>query len=215
MNTRRRLFADDAAQGVGLVEIAETQFDIALMNPPFGLVTERAYDYLERTYSGSHNDCFATFVARSLELAPNGLVGAITSRGFLVAPRMENFRKEHFLPRALILADLGPAVMDDAFVESCAYVLDASTGTPEAQPLVAFDLRTSADKDAGTTHWPQPFCPDRQVLQKLPKSRVLYSLPDRVFSLLRSNSDSTSNWDSSGRHENVRQLPVPSAAVGS
>ena len=169
-------------------KFAENKFDVALMNPPFGLTTERAYDYIQHTYPGSHNDCFATFVARSLDLATNGLVGAITSRAFLVAPRMEDFRKRHFLPRAFLLADLGLAVMDDAFVESCAYVLDAATSTPEPRPLVAFDLRTSAGKENGLAHWPEPFCADRHVLEKVPKSRVLYSLPDRVFSLLGSSA---------------------------
>src|SRR5205823_2431874 len=32
-NTRRRLFADDAAQGIGLLGVAEKKFDVVLMNP--------------------------------------------------------------------------------------------------------------------------------------------------------------------------------------
>ena len=35
-NTRRRLFADDAAHGVALLGVAEKKFDVVLMNPPFG-----------------------------------------------------------------------------------------------------------------------------------------------------------------------------------
>jgi hypothetical protein len=36
LNTRRRLFADEVAQGVALLNFAEQKFDVALMNPPFG-----------------------------------------------------------------------------------------------------------------------------------------------------------------------------------
>ncbi|MGH9320258.1 MAG: DNA methyltransferase, partial [Vicinamibacteria bacterium] len=35
-STRKRLFADDAAQGMRLLSIAESKFDVVLMNPPFG-----------------------------------------------------------------------------------------------------------------------------------------------------------------------------------
>jgi hypothetical protein len=35
-NVRRRLFVDDAAQGVALIDLVRTRFDVMLMNPPFG-----------------------------------------------------------------------------------------------------------------------------------------------------------------------------------
>src|SRR6266566_3414862 len=35
-DARRRLFAGDAAQGVALIDLLRTRFDVVLMNPPFG-----------------------------------------------------------------------------------------------------------------------------------------------------------------------------------
>lgn len=184
-NTQRRLFADDAAQGLGLLALSEKHFDVALTNPPFGLTTSSAYTYIRDAYPGAHNDIFASFIARLRELAPNGLVGAITSRAFLVAPRMDEFRLRHFLPSARLLADLGLGVMDDAFVESCAYVLeparDLSHGCFEA-----FDLRSNAEKTTPVAAWPNPYRPDRTLLAGLPKARVLYALPGEVSALLKS-----------------------------
>jgi hypothetical protein len=36
INVRRHLFAGDSAQGVALIDLARTKFDVAVMNPPFG-----------------------------------------------------------------------------------------------------------------------------------------------------------------------------------
>ena len=182
---RRRLFVDDTAQGLGLLAIAERRFDVALMNPPFGLTTSGAYAYIRNEYPGAHNDVFATFVARAKELAPTGLIGAITSRGFLVAPRMDEFRLRHFLPSARLLADFGLGVMDDAFVESCAYVLEPARDLAHGR-FQAFDLRDHVERAMPVSAWPEPYHPDRVLLAGLPKARVLYALPDDVSALLKS-----------------------------
>src|SRR5262249_41530894 len=35
-SVRRHLFAGDAAQGIALIDLLKTRFDVVLMNPPFG-----------------------------------------------------------------------------------------------------------------------------------------------------------------------------------
>src|SRR5207245_1739404 len=65
---RRRLFREDAAQGLGLVQLAEARFDVVLMNPPFGDATEATHSLLQLDYPSSANDLFAVFVSRGLEL---------------------------------------------------------------------------------------------------------------------------------------------------
>ena len=84
-----------------------------------------AKNYFEKHYSGAQNDIYAAFVRRARELCDDGYIGAISSRSFLVAPRLERFRQADFLPSVSLLWDLGLAVMDAAFVESAAYVLGA------------------------------------------------------------------------------------------
>ena len=67
-NTRRRLFADDAAHGVGLLGVAEKKFDVVLMNPPFGAGTAATQAVLGREDKNSKNDPYCAFTARALEL---------------------------------------------------------------------------------------------------------------------------------------------------
>ena len=126
-STRRRLFAGDAAQGVGLLSIAEKRFDVVLMNPPFGAITSKAKAALWKAYSRSKDDVYGAFVERGLELAPQGgMLGAITSRTGFFLSGFKNWR-EHVLHKDAhlrVFADLGAGVLDSAMVETAAYCLE-------------------------------------------------------------------------------------------
>ncbi|MCC6848733.1 MAG: N-6 DNA methylase [Deltaproteobacteria bacterium] len=127
-NTRRRLFADDAAHGVALLTVAEKKFDAVLMNPPFGSGSMRAKKDFEKAYPRTKNDVYAAFVERGIELlASKGRVGAITSRTGFFLSSFQKWREEVLLAEAppVVLADLGVGVLDSAMVETAAYCLEA------------------------------------------------------------------------------------------
>jgi Eco57I restriction-modification methylase len=127
-SVRRRLFVDDAAQGVGLLAIAEKNFDVVLMNPPFGAGSTRAKKDFEKTYPRTKNDVYAAFVERGIELlAPHGRLGAITSRTGFFLSSFDKWREEILLKNAppVAFADLGYGVLDSAMVETAAYCLEA------------------------------------------------------------------------------------------
>jgi len=128
MNTRRRLFADDATHGVALLGVAEKKFDTILMNPPFGAISLRAKKEFEKAYSSTKNDVYAAFVERAVELlAARGRVGAITSRTGFFLSSFQKWREEILLPKAppAVFADLGVGVLDSAMVETAAYCLES------------------------------------------------------------------------------------------
>ncbi len=129
LTMRRRLFADDAVQGLGLLEIAEKKFDVILMNPPFGAGSTLAKRDFERSYPKTKNDVYAAFVERGIELlAARGRLGAITSRTGFFLSSFQKWREEVLLKRAppAVFADLGYGVLDSAMVETAAYCLEAS-----------------------------------------------------------------------------------------
>lgn len=126
---RRRLFAEDSAQGVALLEILRQRFDVVLMNPPFGAGSLKAKPVFERCYPRSKNDIFAAFVERGVELlVGGGMLGAITSRTGFFLSSFQKWREEIVLEEAfpVIFADLGSGVLDDAMVEVAAYCLQAA-----------------------------------------------------------------------------------------
>lgn len=125
---RRRLFADDAGQGVALLELFRHRYDVVLMNPPFGAGSLQAKQTFERDYPRTKNDVFAAFVERGIELlVPRGIIGAITSRTGFFLSSFQRWREEIILDKAppIVFADLGVGVLDGAMVEVAAYCLEA------------------------------------------------------------------------------------------
>lgn len=124
---RRRLFAEDSGQGLGLVELAEQRYDVVLMNPPFGAGSARAKKDFEKAYPRTKNDVYAAFVERGIELLnPRGMLGAITSRTGFFLSSFQKWREEIILKQAppVVFADLGYGVLDSAMVETAAYCLE-------------------------------------------------------------------------------------------
>ncbi len=128
---RRRLFAGDAAEGVALIDLLRTRFDVVLMNPPFGACSIAAKNDFEKAYPRTKNDLYAAFVERGIQLLqPHGLLGAITSRTGFFLSSFQKWREEVLLKEAppVVFADLGYGVLDSAMVEVAAYCLEKGQG---------------------------------------------------------------------------------------
>lgn len=122
-----RLFAQDALQGLRLIDLCREVFDVVVMNPPFGALASNTKDQLAKAYPSSKNDLLAIFVERGLELlCTGGRIGAITSRTCFFLSSFQKWREQVVLGigRPEVMADLGHGVMDDAMVEAAAYVLE-------------------------------------------------------------------------------------------
>lgn len=124
---RRRLFADDAAHGFALADLASKKFDVVLMNPPFGAGSLKSKTAYERLYPMSKSDLYASFVERGIQLlGKRARIGAITSRTGFFLSSLRDWREEVVIKKTItmIFADLGAGVLDAAMVETAAYVLE-------------------------------------------------------------------------------------------
>jgi hypothetical protein len=129
-SARRRMFADDAAQGVALLELLRMRFDVVLMNPPFGAGSTKAKRVFDSSYPKTKNDVYAAFVERGIQLlVSKGMLGAITSRTGFFLSSFQKWREDIILDTAppVVFADLGQGVLDGAMVEVAAYVLERKT----------------------------------------------------------------------------------------
>jgi len=123
----RRLFADDAAHGFAFLDVLLHQYDVVLMNPPFGAASLPSKKYVDSTYPRTKNDVYAAFVERGVEvLHQRGMLGAITSRTGFFLSSFQKWREEILLRETKIttFADLGYGVLDTAMVETAAYALE-------------------------------------------------------------------------------------------
>ena len=187
-----RLFAQDALQGLRLIDLCSEVFDVVVMNPPFGALAANTKDQLNKNFPNSKGDLLSIFVERGLDLLRgNGLIGAITSRAPFYLSSMEAWRKSVVYGKGTpqLFADLGMGVMDDAMVEAAAYVLgkQPTNQTPKIHCLRAL---TNSDKEqairslVGGKNPSDLFEIDVEVLRESPGQSFAYWIPQNVLSQL-------------------------------
>ena len=143
-NLQRRLFAGDSAQGIALIDIVRSNYDIILMNPPFGYPSEVSKKYVDENYPAAKYDLLAAFIDRAFErLHPNGYVGCISSRTAFFIEYFAEWRENIFKTKGMeVFADLGFGVLD-ALVETAAFTIRNSK---IEMPATFIRLLSSADK---------------------------------------------------------------------
>ena len=123
-----RLFAQDALDGLRLIDLAREKFDVLVMNPPFGEPARSTKGYLEETLPRSKGNILTHFIDRATQLVrPSGRIGAIVSRTCFFLQSFSAFRKS-VLAEDLVLesfVDLGHGVLD-AMVETAAATWERS-----------------------------------------------------------------------------------------
>ena len=118
-----RLFAEDTARGLKLVQLLTRRYDVAVMNPPYGAFVARVRDFVKAAYPLTSNNIYATFIDRACQLTePDGYVGALVPSTFMQLKSFEELRTEILLKRnpLILMLDLGFGILDDATVETAA-----------------------------------------------------------------------------------------------
>jgi len=128
-NYQRRLFAKDALEGFGFIDLCRKKYDVVVMNPPFGDASLPSKPYVDETYGDTKGDVYKAFVECFQDrLVPAGMLGIISSRTGFFLSGSADWRERVVLRlyRPLLLADFGMGVLD-AMVETAAYVLRSLT----------------------------------------------------------------------------------------
>ncbi|RZZ86067.1 BREX-1 system adenine-specific DNA-methyltransferase PglX [Pseudoxanthomonas winnipegensis] len=144
-----RLFAQDALDGLRLIDLARERFDVLVMNPPFGEPARSTKSYLEETLPRSKGNILTQFIERATQLVRlGGRVGAIVSRTCFYLQSFSAFRKS-VLAEDLAMetfVDLGQGVLD-AMVETAAVTWERSHG--KADEAIFFRELNRIDKNSG------------------------------------------------------------------
>ncbi|GEM_PF-382188 len=130
-----QLFAEEAEKTVHLLDVFLNDYDVMVMNPPFGSTLGNAKAYLNRSYRAFCSNLLCAFVERGLsDFVPKGFLGAVLDRTFLLKMTYEKFRRKVLLGQGRVVAftDLGWDVLDDANVEVSTIVVGAQGDQSEA-----------------------------------------------------------------------------------
>ena len=125
-NPDDRIFAEDTAHGLELLQVLSRKYDVVVMNPPYGAFVPRAKEFVKAAYPHTANDIYAAFIERAAQLTDeNGYVGALVSRTFVNLSSFEALRSMILLKRNpfILMLDLGLGILDDANVRAAALVL--------------------------------------------------------------------------------------------
>ena len=193
--TKRRLFAQDAARGFAFIDVCRKRYDVALMNPPFGEPPTFVQKYVEKHIPGGKNDIYAAVVMRvaSILVPEYGLLGALTSRAFVVGRDLREYRKLLLAkdePTLSLFLDLGAGVLDGAMVETAAFVLTSGNTTH----INYQDLRElqSCDQEMVLSHQLIWNARSIQVFNQTQDHQLLFELSDeQIATLIVDDSFST------------------------
>lgn len=120
---QKLLFANDSTRGFAFIELCRQQYDVVVMNPPFGAASANSERYISVNYPNWAKNILAAFFSRMLELLNNsGLCGAIFDRTVSIKSSYENFRKECLCGHITSMADTGWNVLE-ANVETTTSVI--------------------------------------------------------------------------------------------
>jgi hypothetical protein len=120
------LFSIDAGRSVGLLSLLMQKYDVILMNPPYGDVSQKAKKYLNEYYPKTHNDVYSAFIDQVIDLLEDGgYVGMLTNLTFMYLSShrwlRENILKDVASPRLLL--EFGLGILDGAAVYTAGTVL--------------------------------------------------------------------------------------------
>jgi hypothetical protein len=188
---RRKLFADDAAQGFAFIDLCRKGYDVVLMNPAFGDASHGSRSYLSNSYPVSKHDLAAAFVERAFSLTKDrGSIGCISTRTLFFLPTSEKWRKKIFPMGHLgVFADLGLDVMDAATVYAAAYTFSKRTdgdcmffrGTDWLQKQEKLSSAIERIEEGGSD--PETYVRDISIYNHLPRWVIPYYLPANLSNI--------------------------------
>jgi hypothetical protein len=175
---RRRLFAEDTAQGIAFIHVCRERFDVIVMNPPFGDPTSRVRRYIDESYPRTKGDLATAFAERSTDLLQaTGLAGMLTTRTWLFGNTFEEWRRALLTDHPLVLmADLGYGVLD-AVVETAAITWARGGNGGKCGFVTTLRARDKASALKGV----QPHYVDRRALRELPRAVLAYWIPSKIL----------------------------------
>ena len=202
------LFTEDATRGFAFIELCQMQFDVILMNPPFGEGSENTYGYITKNYSNWCRNLVCAFFIRMKEmLHANGKVGAIFDRTVYKKSQYEKFRIADLCGYIDKCADTGWYVLD-ANVETSVIVIDKDISDEDS---MCIDVLNEQEKGRTILNevalYNRGIVSDRIHIHRskdfvyLPNSVIGYYFDDKVISIFKNPNMSESGYESKGGYK--------------
>ncbi|WP_049931195.1 BREX-5 system adenine-specific DNA-methyltransferase PglX [Halosimplex carlsbadense] len=188
--------AQDLRSFVRLLDILAQDYDVALMNPPYGS-DNRMPDTVTK-YVEDHYDYSTEFYINFFEVCDritrrNGRIGMLVPRSFMFKQRYQDFRTDFIGDRGSFdfLSEYGIGVLDNATVRTVGTVVRTGANQAETGSFIRLHdvetsnkesnfLRTLAERDTDVKRY---FEVELTEFAKVPGNPISYYTPEEVRSL--------------------------------
>ncbi len=185
--------AQDLRSFVRLLDILAQDYDVALMNPPYGSknrMPNSVEDYVREHYTYSPEFYINFFEVCDRLTQENGRTGMLVSRSFMYKQRWENFRTDFIGPRGSFdfLAEFGLGILDNATVRTVGTVVRSSVSqSPSGTFFRLYDMipgekeQSFAETLSGKGgNVKRIFNVDLKEFGYIPQSPICYAVPQAV-----------------------------------
>lgn len=186
------ILRDQFSKSIDFLDLLLNNYDIVLMNPPYGYATEIGKNYMKINYPFSNYNIFCAFIENWFNHLSNiGLLGAIVDSTWVVKSSYEKFRKEIILndSNLFLAADLGWNVLDNAQVATISMCLRKNSPNISVfLKLIDEDdkeekLREIIKKNKLSKDNPLVYIRNTNSFSKFPNNSISYSLPKSTIDL--------------------------------
>ncbi len=129
-----KLFSTDLGRATGVLGLLSQQYDVVLMNPPYGDMPEGARDYskgnrkkkITAHYPKTHDNFATAFIDQGMDLLqPNGLLGCLVPRSFMYLGTFAPMRADLLTnaARPEVVHEYGLGILDGATVRTAGGVI--------------------------------------------------------------------------------------------
>jgi len=186
------LFAEDTQRGFAFIELCRQQYDVVLMNPPFGASPKLTEKYYDDNYSTWAKNILVCFIIRMKELLDeNGFVALIYDRTVHQRTSYKNFRINYLCGDIFTLFDSGWNVLD-ANVETTTSILTKFKSNKDG---FFIDFRDVIDKESSlvdyfkyrTNYQDITYIKNSYFFKELPDAIIGYYFNSHLIDLFKNN----------------------------
>ena len=187
------LLAQDLKSFVKLLDVLAQDYDVALMNPPYGSknkMPDVVQDYVRDRYSYT-DEFYINFFELCTRLTnDNGRIGMLVPRTFMFKDRYEEFRRDFIGEQGSFdfLTEYGEGILDNATVRTAGTVVRSGTDQDSTGTFIRLhDVESSRKEEVFSSilsgdgdDVSRLFEIELEEFRKVPRSPICYSIPGDV-----------------------------------
>jgi hypothetical protein len=189
--------AQDLRSFIRVLDILAQDYDVALMNPPYGSsgkMPDVVQEYVSDTYQYKEEYYISFFEICSKLLVNNGRLGMLTPRSFMFKKSFRSFREDFLQSSGSIdfLAEFGLGILDNATVRTSATVLSPNTQSSDIGAFIRLhDIETGEKEETfiestfenKRSEIKRVYNVESEEFQKVPGMPISYWTPETIRDL--------------------------------